>query len=256
MRRSRLSDRSVIGLLLAGLGLMLLLDSTDLLGPGTSVVGTYWPVLLIAWAVGGFVANGLVLRWWLAVVGGVGVIFLLSNLRVWALDAGQLWPVALVVVGLMMVFGRQLRRKARRGAGRAAQSPEGSAPDQFGPGRGSADPGQPTSQFRASHIFGGGKERVTSQAFQGAEISAVFGGMEMDLRAAGLARGGAVIDVTVVCGGIEIQVPRDWTVNLQTTTLFGGVEDKRLLPGAGENILTGELTITGIVLCGGVEIKD
>jgi predicted membrane protein len=232
---------------------MFLLDSTGVLGPGTNVVGTYWPALLVAWAVWGFFANGLVLRWWQAVVGGVGVIFLLSNLRVWALDAGQLWPVALVAVGLMMIFGRQLRRKVRRGAGRAPQRPEESGPDQFGPDPGA---GEPTSQFRAAHIFGGGKERVTSQAFQGGEISAVFGGMEMDLRGAGLAGGGAVIDVTVVCGGIEIKVPRDWTVNLQTTTLFGGVEDKRLLPGAGESIVTSELTITGMVLCGGIEIKD
>lgn len=251
MRRSRLSDRSVIGLLLVGLGTMFLLDSTNVFGPGISVVGTYWPALLIAWAVWGFVANGLVLRWWQAVVGGVGVIFLLSNLKVWSLDAGQLWPVALVAVGLLMIFGRQLRRNVGRGADRAKQRGE-PGPGQVGPASGG---GEPTSQFRASHIFGGGKERVTSQAFQGGEISAVFGGMGMDLRGAGLAGGRAAIDVTVVCGGIELKVPRDWTVNLQTTTLFGGVEDKRLLP-AGENIVTGELTITGMVLCGGVEIKD
>jgi len=235
---------------------MFLLDSTNVFGPGVSVVGTYWPALLIAWAVWGFLANGLVLRWWQAVVGGVGVIFLLSNLKVWSLDAGQLWPVALVAVGLLMIFGRQLRRKVGRGAGRANQRAEEPGPGWPGPGLETGDAGEPASQFRASHIFGGGKERVTSQAFQGGEISAVFGGMEMDLRGAGLAGGRAAIDVTVVCGGIELKVPRDWTVNLQTTTLFGGVEDKRMLAGAGENIVTGELTITGMVLCGGVEIKD
>lgn len=256
MGRSRLSDRSIIGLLLVGLGIMFLLDSTDVFGPGTSIVGTYWPALLIAWAVWGFVADGFVLRLWLVVVGGVGVIFLLSNLNVWALEAGQLWPVALVAVGLMMLFGRQLRRRGKRGGGRASQRPDQPGPDQPGPDRGVRDAGEAPSQSRASHIFGGGKERVTSQAFEGGEISAVFGGMEMDLRGAGLAGGGAVIDVTVVCGGIEIKVPRDWIVNLQTTTLFGGVEDKRSLPSASESIVTGELTITGMVLCGGVEVKD
>lgn len=251
MGRSRLSDRSVIGLLLVGLGIMFLLDSTDVFGPGTSIVGTYWPMLLIAWAVWGFIADGFVLRFWLVVVGGVGIIFLLTNLNVWSLDAGQLWPVALVAVGLMMLFGRQLRRKGKRGVGRASHRTEELETD-----RGTRDSGELPSQFRASHIFGGGKERVTSQAFQGGEITAVFGGMEMDLRGAGLAGGAAVIDVTVVCGGIEIKVPRDWIINLQTTTLFGGVEDKRLLPSASENIVTGELTITGMVLCGGVEVKD
>jgi hypothetical protein len=256
MWRSRLSDRSVIGLLLVGLGIMFLLDSTDVIGPDTSIVATYWPALLIAWAGWGLVAGGFVLRPWLVVVGGIGVIFLLSNLNLWALGAGQLWPVALVAVGLMMLFGRRLRRRGNRGDGRSSQRP-----GEFGPGQpasdgGARDAGEPPSQFRASHIFGGGKERVTSQAFRGGEISAVFGGMEMDLRGAALAGGGAVIDVTVFCGGIEIKVPRDWIVNLQTTTLFGGVEDKRLFPGASENIIAGELTITGMVLCGGIEVKD
>jgi hypothetical protein len=108
------------------------------------------------------------------VVGGVGIIFLLSNLKIWSLDAGQLWPVALVAVGLLMIFGRQLRRKGRRGAGRANQRAEEPGPGRFGPDLETGDAGEPASQFRASHIFGGGKERVTSQAFQGGEISAVL----------------------------------------------------------------------------------
>jgi hypothetical protein len=120
MGRSRLSDRSVIGLLLVGLGTMFLLDSTNVFGPEVRIVGTYWPALLIAWAVGGFIANGLVFRWWLLVVGGVGVVFLLSNLGVWALGVGQLWPIALVALGLMMLLGRQVRRKGAARAGRAS----------------------------------------------------------------------------------------------------------------------------------------
>ena len=255
MRRSRLSDRSVIGLLLVGLGIMFLIDTTGAWGRDISVVGTYWPALLIVWAVWSFIASGFVLRLWLVVVGGIGVIFLLSNLNVWALDAGQLWPVALVAVGLMMIFGRQMRRRGKRGGGRASQRSGESEPDRATGGE-TGDAGEPPSQFRASHIFGGGKERVTSQAFQGGEVSAVFGGMEMDLRGAALAGGGAVLDATVVCGGIELKVPRDWIVNLQTTTLFGGVEDKRSPPSPSDNIVTGELTITGMVLCGGIEVKD
>ncbi|MDA0734752.1 MAG: DUF5668 domain-containing protein [Chloroflexi bacterium] len=251
MRRSRLSDRSVIGLVLVGLGVMFLLDTTNVLGPDVSIFGTYWPVLLIIWAGWSFIACGSGLRLTPILVGTIGVLFLLSNLDIWALDAGMLWPVALVAVGLMMLFGRSKRRKGDRGGGRAARQTQESATN-----AGTPDANEPRSQFRASHIFGGGKERVTAQAFQGGEISAVFGGMEMDLRGAALAGGEAVIDATVVCGGIELKVPRGWTVNLQTTTLFGGVEDKRLPPSATENIVTGELTVTGMVLCGGIEVKD
>jgi predicted membrane protein len=95
---------------------------------------------------------------------------------------------------------------------------------------------------------------VTSQDFQGGEVAAIFGGMELDLRDAGLAGGRAVIDATVICGGIEVRVPKDWRVNIQTTTLFGGTESKRSQPGPED--ARGELTITGTVLCGGIEVKD
>jgi hypothetical protein len=51
MRGSRISDRSVIGLLVVGLGIMFLLDTTNVLGPGARILRTHWPALLIAWAV-------------------------------------------------------------------------------------------------------------------------------------------------------------------------------------------------------------
>jgi predicted membrane protein len=78
--------------------------------------------------------------------------------------------------------------------------------------------------------------------------------MELDLRDAGLAGGRAVIDATVICGGLEVRVPKDWRVNIQATTLFGGTENKRSQPSPED--ARGELTITGTVLCGGIEVKD
>jgi len=79
----------------------------------------------------------------------------------------------------------------------------------------------------------------------------VFGGMEMDLWGATLVEGGAVAEANVFYGSVELRVPRIWKVNIQTTTVFGGVEDKCSQPNASDNIVTGELTITGSVFCGG-----
>ena len=249
MRGSRISDRPVIGLLLVGLGVMFLLDTTDVLGPDTSVFGTYWPTLLIVWAVWDYIAGGFEVRLKPVIIGGIGAVFLLSNLDVWALDAGILWPVALVAAGLLVLFGGRKRRNVRRGSGRTSRP----TPESVTVGE-TQDRSDTGSEVRASHIFGGGKERITSQAFQGGEISAVFGGMELDLREAGLSGGTAVVDANVVCGGIELRVPKDWRVNIQTTTLFGGAEDKRSQPSDSD--AKGELTITGTILCGGIEVKD
>jgi len=261
MPSARLSDRAVIGLLLVALGIMFLLDTTNALGPGTDIVGTYWPVLLIVWGLFGFIANGFAPRLWMVIVLVVGAIFLLSNLSLWIWDAGQLWPVILVVIGLALLFrGRAVRRGKGRGQwGRGDGPPEsgghgnGEGPQVIDAGRSRTYAGS-SGDLRSSYFFGGGQERVSAQDFSGGEVSAIFGGLELDLRDAGLAGGRAVIDATVICGGINLRVPKDWRVNIHTTTLFGGTEHKRSQPSPDQ--VKGELIITGTVLCGGIEVKD
>ena len=43
-----ISKRAFVGVLVLGIGVMLLLDTTDALGEDTSIFGTYWPMFLIA----------------------------------------------------------------------------------------------------------------------------------------------------------------------------------------------------------------
>jgi len=255
MVNARPSDSFIIGLLLVALGVMFLLDTTSALGSDTAIVGTYWPALLIAWALWRLMGRGLALRLWSLLLLVVGVVFLLSNLNLWAWEISQLWPILLVLAGLALVFGGRLRpRRRTRWRGRRVPGDPRRAGTRGngGPaGRAADGPGQ---DFRAFHIFGGGKEQVTAQDFQGGEVSAIFGGMELDLRDATLAAGGAVLDANVVCGGLQLRVPRDWRVNIQTSTLLGAVENKRSQPNPGD--VKGELTITGAVLCGAIEVKD
>ena len=85
-------------------------------------------------------------------------------------------------------------------------------------------------------------------------MSAVCGGLELDLRQAGLAGGKATIDATVVCGGIKITVPKDWLVSIQTSTILGGTENKHHQPNPEE--AKAELTIIGTIVCGGIEVKS
>jgi predicted membrane protein len=261
MPGARLSDRAVIGLLLIALGIMFLLDTTNALGAGTNIVGTYWPVLLIAWGLAGLVASGFAPRLWMVIVLVVGAIFLLSNLRLLSWNAWQLWPVILVLIGLSFLFGgRAGRRRRRHWQGRQVEGTQeregqgnGGRPQVIDAG-GSRTYAGPSGELRSSYFFGGGQERIATQDFSGGEVSAIFGGLELDLRDASLASGQAVIDATVICGGINLRVPKDWRVNIHTTTLFGGTEHKRPQPSPEDT--RGELTVTGTVLCGGIEVKD
>ena len=79
-----------------------------------------------------------------------------------------------------------------------------------------------------------------------------MGGCEVDLRHAGI-NGDAVIDVFAMWGGIELRVPESWTVITKVTPIMGGVEDNTRAP---QNPGGHRLTIRGMVLMGGIEIKN
>ena len=100
-------------------------------------------------------------------------------------------------------------------------------------------------------FWSGVKRRVASPAFRRADLTAVMGGIEMDLRPAATATGDAVIDVFVMWGGIEITVPPDWAVSNRIVPLMGGIVDK----STGTQEAKHRLHLRGFVLMGGVEIK-
>ncbi len=104
-------------------------------------------------------------------------------------------------------------------------------------------------------LFGGVKRRVTSQAFQGGELMAMFGGVEIDLRGAALAREEVVIDASAMFGGVEMKVPTTWTVVVKGTGVFGGYEDKTLPPSNPQGTPQ-RLVVNGIAMFGGVVVGN
>ncbi len=79
---------------------------------------------------------------------------------------------------------------------------------------------------RSTAVFGGPKLVSTARSFHGGWLTAIFGGITLDLRGAQPAPEGASINATVAFGGIDILVPKGWRISLRTTPIFGGVEDK------------------------------
>ena len=101
-------------------------------------------------------------------------------------------------------------------------------------------------------MFSGANLRPTVP-FQGADITAVMGGVKLDLSNAPMAGDTAVVDVFALMGGAEIFVPRDWDVTVKVISLMGGCSDKRrpsTVPASKH------LIIQGMAVMGGVEIKD
>ena len=102
-------------------------------------------------------------------------------------------------------------------------------------------------------IFGGAKKTILSKNFRGGDVTAVFGGAEIDLTQADI-NGRVVIDITQVFGGTKIIVPPHWQVISNLSAVFAGVDDKRMrVTGSGDNNKI--LVLEGVSIFAGIEIR-
>ncbi|MGH2663356.1 MAG: LiaF domain-containing protein [Actinomycetota bacterium] len=141
-----------------------------------------------------------------------------------------IWPLLLIVVGIAILF--------RHGRGR-------------GPGVGNSS----EDVVRSSAVFGGSEIASHSQRFRGGSLTAVFGGVTLDLRQARLAPEGATLSVTAVFGGVDVIVPKDWRARLQGTPIFGGYDDKTEADGPPDPGAP-QLTVDILALFGGLDLKN
>lgn len=104
-----------------------------------------------------------------------------------------------------------------------------------------------------SAVFSGREIRVDNSVFTGADLSALFGGVDLNLKNAVIQKN-VTIDVKAVFGGIDILMPSNVRVVVDVSPILGGVENGTRTPlGADENTPT--VFIKGTCLFGGVEVK-
>ncbi len=100
-------------------------------------------------------------------------------------------------------------------------------------------------------IFGGVDMKPQNEIFNGVELTAVFGGVECDLRNA-IIQEDCVIVAAAVFGGIDIFLPENVNVKVDSNSLFGCVSDKKH-HNKQENTVT--VYVKGTAMFGGIEIK-
>lgn len=110
-----------------------------------------------------------------------------------------------------------------------------------------------TDKIVCSAVFSGRDIRVDNSCFNGADLSAMFGGIDLNLKNA-VVQKNVTIDVKAVFGGIDILMPANVRVVVDVTPILGGVENGTRTPlGADENTPT--VFIRGTCLFGGLEVK-
>lgn len=220
--------RAFFGVTIVALGGILLLRNLEIIKFDSWNVfwGTVWAAgLVLAGLVTIVSSQRLLTRAWglLLMAAGVSVglnAYGIIDVSIWKL----FWPVVLITVGLMMVFsiGSANRKRAEKSG---------------------------TDDNEKVAIFYGEQSRVRGD-YTGGSATAIFGGVDLDLRQANI-KDGAIIDVFTFCGGININLPDDVIVKNEVRGVLGGSDDKTMSkPSAKKTIY-----LKGECVLGGLEIK-
>ncbi len=227
----RMGGQVIVGIGVILFGSLLLLDNMGILDAYQYL--RYWPVILIVLGlmkvVQSYSTGG---RFWGLTLVLIGSLLLLRNLDLATVGIRDLWPLLLILLGVSLVGGG-----ARK----------------FRPLIGERLAGAMNSDVGCFAFLGGSKRASSAKDFRGAEMTAIMGGCEVDLRQADIEGPEAVISTFALWGGIEIQVPRTWSVVVQGFPFLGGFEDKTLQP-TGPN--PKRLIVRGTAVMGGVEISN
>jgi predicted membrane protein len=229
-RRIRIGLHAVIGVVVIALGLVFLLDNFAVIHAGD--ITRYWPaVFIVLGALMALQADRRGGRVWGVTLAVIGLLMVLRRMDLIAFSLWDLWPLVLVAIGASMLWRGGGRRKLFV-AGPAATD------DSFVAG---------------TAVLGGFARRVVSKDFRGGEVTAVMGGAELDLRQAEMRSAFAELHVVAFWGGVEIRVPREWSVQLDGLPVLGGFEDKTMPP---QGAAPPRLVVKGVAVMGGVEVTN
>ena len=109
-----------------------------------------------------------------------------------------------------------------------------------------------TEPDRMIAVFGGVERKGRWRVRARNQVTAVFGGVDIDLREADFDSSVIELNLQTCFGGVDILVPAGITVRNETVNIFGGTDVKNLgepVPGAPT------LVLKGTVFFGGVDVK-
>jgi predicted membrane protein len=226
-------NRAVIGVVLVLAGLFLVMRNTGLFPDFIDHVVFSWPMLLVTiglvMTLGASEKTGGII---VMAVGGFFMIPLIFRETFHMYD--MFWPSIFIIIGIIFIVTR------RKG---------------WNPGNVSAS-ASGDDYIDYVNVFSGGERQILSENFRGGKVSAVFGGIELDLTKAKLAPGRNELEIACVFGGATIIVPDNWFVTIEVTPVLGGFSDSRKIMPGRQVESSSQLVIKGAVVFGGGEVKS
>jgi len=226
------NNRILIGVVLVLAGLFLVIRNTGFFPEFIDNVIFSWPMLLVS--IGLVMTLGSTEKTGGIIVMAVGGFFMIPLLfRETFHMYNMFWPSIFIIVGVIFIVSR------RRGWN--AVTTKGVIGDDW---------------VDYVNVFSGGERQIVSQNFKGGKITAVFGGIELDLTKAGLAPGVSYLEIACVFGGATLIVPDDWHITIEVTPVLGGFTDSRKLSPGRTVDPSKHLVVKGAVVFGGGEVKS
>jgi predicted membrane protein len=231
-RQRSTAAQMVIGFAVIFMGFAFLLDNLGWIDIDYKL--QFWPVVLI---VAGLLKISQSRSDRSSILGGIllflGALFMFQGFGWFHISWRVVAPILVIGAGLLVVFKSTRKENVMDILGVNVSSEASDA------------------TLNVTAILGGFQRRVTSQDFRGGEITAMFGGCELDLRDANI-QSEAVLTTFALCGGITVKVPVDWTVELEGAPILGGFDEKTAMPKDRSK----RLIIRGYAIMGGVEIRN
>lgn len=231
MKKSGQEQRLILGIVILAIGVLMLVDKLNIFE--TRDILQFWPVIFI------FLGASKLIRAQTTmdnVLGGgfvlVGVILILNRLGITHFYMRDWWPLIIIFVGFMVIFKDKASQSINNIIGKTNETSN-------------------DTLIEIVALMSGHQGNAATQDFRGGSITAIMGGVELDLRNASI-QSEAVLNVFSVWGGIALKIPSDWSVVNNGVAIMGGIDDTSV-PNMSANK---SLIITGTVIMGGVEIKN
>lgn len=160
----------------------------------------------------------------------IGVSLLLASWNIVRFDMilKLIFPFILVCIGLSFIFGDMFTKKVAEKVKVVNKNEMDSI----------------------AAIFAEQKIKKDGEKFKGANLDAVFGGINLNLIGSELEKE-TVIKASSIFGGITIIVPKDVNVKVKSTPIFGGVNNKTIYNKDNKKTIY----IDAFCMFGGIDIK-
>lgn len=189
----------VVGIILVIVGIIFLGNEFDIWDLEIFFDG-WWTLIIIIPSALGLFQHGSKLSSALGLLIGMLLLLAARDEIAWSSVGKIFLPAFLIIIGLSIIFKRNFK------VGKAVNKDN-------------------VNNYIA--IFSGTEETISNQNFLGTNITAVFGGVELNLKNA-IIKQDIVINCTTVFGGIDLILPDNVNVKTSGIPIFGGVENKKV----------------------------